>query len=147
MIKKIKLMFLSFSAVFAFALPLAVAGVTYAANPSLNQGQINNNLCGGSNGLFEGQTDQTGCGDTATNRVDSLVSTVINIISVVVGIIAVIMIIIGGFRYVASGGKQESVQGAKNTILYAIIGLVIVALAQIVVHFVINKVNTPSTAT
>ena len=59
-----------------------------------------------------------------------------------VGIIAVIMIIVGGFRYIASGGKQESITAAKNTILYAIIGLVIVALAQIIVKFVLEKSTT-----
>jgi hypothetical protein len=55
------------------------------------------------------------------------------------------MIIIGGFRYITSGGKQESVTSAKNTILYAIIGLVIVALAQIIVRFVLsNSTNLAS---
>ena len=59
----------------------------------------------------------------------------------VVGSISVIMILVGGFRYVTSGGKQESVTGAKNTILYALVGLVIVALSQIVVRFVLDKAN------
>jgi hypothetical protein len=49
------------------------------------------------------------------------------------------MIIIGGLRYVTSGGKQESVTSAKNTILYAVIGLVIIALAQIIARFVLQK--------
>jgi hypothetical protein len=49
------------------------------------------------------------------------------------------MIIYAGFRYVSSGGNDDAVKGAKNTILYAIIGLVIVALAQIIVHFVLAK--------
>jgi hypothetical protein len=56
------------------------------------------------------------------------------------------MIIYGGFRYVTSGGNDASVSGAKNTIIYALIGLVIVALAQVIVHFVLAKaltVNTP----
>jgi hypothetical protein len=52
------------------------------------------------------------------------------------------MIIVAGFRYITSGGKQESVTGAKNTILYAVIGLIIVALAQIIVRFVLNKATT-----
>ena len=40
-----------------------------------------------------------------------------------VGVLSVVMLIFGGFRYVISGGKKESVTNAKNTILYAIIGL------------------------
>jgi amino acid transporter len=70
---------------------------------------------------------------------NTLAKTVITVLSAVVGIVAVIMIMFAGFRYVTSGGKEESVKSAKNTILYAIIGLVIVALAQIIVHFVLNK--------
>jgi hypothetical protein len=49
------------------------------------------------------------------------------------------MLIIGGFRYITSGGNSEGIGKAKNTIIYAIIGLIIVALAQIIVQFVLNK--------
>ena len=58
----------------------------------------------------------------------------------VVGVIAVIMIIIGGLRYITSGGDSNNTKGAKDTILYAIIGLVVVAMAQVIVKFVLNKV-------
>jgi len=50
------------------------------------------------------------------------------------------MIIFGGFKYITSGGDAGGVTGAKNTILYAIVGLVIVALAQVIVRFVIGTV-------
>ena len=56
----------------------------------------------------------------------------------VVGIIAVIMLIIGGIRYVTSGGDAKKVTDAKNTVLYAIIGLVIAFLAFAIVNFVIS---------
>jgi hypothetical protein len=49
------------------------------------------------------------------------------------------MIVVGGFRYVTSAGDSTKVGSAKNTILYALIGLIIVALAQIVVRFVLSK--------
>jgi TRAP-type C4-dicarboxylate transport system permease small subunit len=68
-----------------------------------------------------------------------MIKKIINILSVIVGVVAVIMIIIGGFRYITSGGSSDKVTGAKNTILYAIIGLIIVALAQVIVRFVLNK--------
>ncbi len=138
MIHKLKLLMLSLSSMFVLAMPLAVG----TASAAVSQQDINNNLCAGSNIDFTNQTNcdsTTGTGDKA----NSLLKTVINILSLLVGAVAVIMLIIGGFRYVTSGGKQESVTAAKNTILYAIIGLVIVALAQIVVQFVLNKLNTP----
>ena len=63
---------------------------------------------------------------------------VTNVILYIVGIIAVIMLIIGGIRYVVSGGDAKKVTDAKNTVLYAIIGLVICFLAFAIVNFVIN---------
>lgn len=74
--------------------------------------------------------------------IDSTIASIINLISVAVGIAAVIMIIVGGFRYVTSAGNQELVKSAKNTIVYAIVGLVIVALAQAIVAFVLNKATS-----
>jgi uncharacterized membrane protein len=68
----------------------------------------------------------------------SIIETVINVFSIVVGVVSVIMIIIGGLKYITSGGDSGNVSGAKNTILYAIIGLVVVALAQIIVRFVLD---------
>lgn len=60
-----------------------------------------------------------------------------NTILYIVGIVAVIMLIIGGIRYVISGGDAKKVTDAKNTILYAIIGLIICFLAFAIVNFVI----------
>lgn len=81
----------------------------------------------------------------ASSHLDNVIKEIINVLSIAVGVAAVVMIIVGGFRYVSSGGKQESVAAAKNTILYAIIGLVIVALAQVLVRFVLFHTINPST--
>jgi glucose uptake protein GlcU len=56
----------------------------------------------------------------------------------IIGIIAVVMLIVGGIRYVTSGGDAKKVTDAKNTVLYAIIGLVIAFLAYAIVNFVIS---------
>lgn len=77
----------------------------------------------------------------AESEVSSLVVTVVDILSLIVGAASVVMLIIGGFRYVISGGDANSISAAKNTILYAIVGLVIVALAQFIVRFVLNRVT------
>ena len=61
-----------------------------------------------------------------------------NTILYIVGIIAVVMLIIGGIKYVVSGGDSKKVTDAKNTVLYAIIGLVIAFLAFAIVNFVIT---------
>ncbi len=83
----------------------------------------------------------------SAEQVDNIITTVINIVSIIVGIVAVIMIIIGGFKYITSNGDSGAVSGAKNTILYAIVGLVVVALAQIIVRFVVNRLTTETATT
>lgn len=70
---------------------------------------------------------------------------VTNTILYIVGIIAVIMLIIGGIRYVVSGGDSKKVTDAKNTVLYAIIGLVIAFLAFAIVNFVISALPSSPT--
>lgn len=97
-------------------------------------------------GLNKGTCLSTSTADCNTQdpeqTVNDIIEDVINIFSIVVGVVSVIMIIVGGLKYITSGGDSGSVGGAKNTILYAIIGLVIVALAQVVVRFVLGRVES-----
>ena len=64
-----------------------------------------------------------------------------------IGIISVVMIIIGGIRYATSGGNAEKVKSAKNTILYAVVGLAVALLALAIVNFVNTTVNPDTTPT
>jgi TRAP-type C4-dicarboxylate transport system permease small subunit len=115
---------------------------TVFADDTTTSPELKNGLCAGVNldvnsncntgGLSQGQANQ---------KLNNIIHTIINLLSVVVGVVAVIMIIIGGLRYITSGGSDTSVTGAKNTILYAIIGLIIVALAQVMVRFILSKVT------
>ncbi len=87
-------------------------------------------------------TGDKGCDSPKDSpSVDSTLALVVNVLSVLVGVIAVVMVIIGGLKYIMSQGDSTQLNSAKNTILYAIIGLVIVVLAQIIVHFVIYRVS------
>jgi cytochrome bd-type quinol oxidase subunit 2 len=86
-------------------------------------------------------TDPSTNPDEAGVKVDDTVRTVINAFSWVVGIISVIMIIVGGVKYITSSGDSSNVTSAKNTILYAVIGLVVVAMAQFVVLFVLSQLE------
>jgi cytochrome bd-type quinol oxidase subunit 2 len=100
------------------------------------------------NGLCDGVNLQAGSGATcddvadASGKVNGLITLIINIFSLVVGVVSVIMIIIGGLKYITSSGDSNNITSAKNTILYAIIGLVVVALAQFIVKFVLAKALT-----
>lgn len=136
MLKKLKMNLLQLSAlalVFSFAAPGVVA-----AQESAN---IGGSLCSGAKNLqlsTEG-SDEECADDDPSDKVNNLITQIINIVSVIVGIVAVLMIIYGGFKYITSGGDSGNITTAKNTILYAIIGLVIVALAQFIVRFVLSK--------
>ena len=68
-----------------------------------------------------------------------------NTVLMAVGLISVIMLIFGGLRYITSGGDAKKVTDAKNTILYAIIGLVICVLSYAIVNFVITTIGGAST--
>lgn len=63
-------------------------------------------------------------------------SEITNVLLFVIGAIAVIMIVIGGLRYVISGGDAKQVDAAKNTILYAIIGIIVAILAYAIINFI-----------
>ena len=82
------------------------------------------------------QIGGTGTGNTASDFT-SLISNIINILLFLIGAVAVIMIIVGGLRYVTSGGDTASTKGARDTILYAVIGLVIAIMAYAIVNFVL----------
>lgn len=124
------------SAAILVFVPLAVPAVASAAS------DIENDLCGGTNLSV---SDASGCSsqsiNNSTGKINSFITTLVNIFSVVVGIVAVIMILVGGFNYITSGGDSNKITSARTTIMYALIGLVIVALAQFMVQFVLNKIT------
>ena len=87
-----------------------------------------------------GVCDASGnCSGDAAGTLSGTIRTVVTLLSAAVGVVAVIMIIVGGFRYITSAGSPEQAKSARNTIIYAVVGLIIVALAQIIVHFVLSK--------
>lgn len=94
-------------------------------------------------GACEGGTNAAVCNGTGDSA-PALIKNVINTILVVLGMIAVIMIIIGGIRYTTSNGDSGSTKSAKDTILYAVIGLVVAILAFAIVNFVVAAFSTGS---
>ena len=140
---KLKRISLSIVAALGLIAPAMVPAVAHAqADKTINDGGLQ---CGAALKFQTSgcETDTSGAGA----QVENIIQVSINIISIVVAVAAVIMIIIGGFRYITSNGDPGSVSGAKNTILYAIVGLVIVALAQIIVRFVVGQLTGTATST
>lgn len=137
MLRKIKKQLsLALASVF-LALSLGTGMALAVTPPNLQQG-----TCTGAELKFE-TTPGTACNTfKEEDNVNEVVALVINIFSVVVGIIAVVMIVYGGFKFITSGGDSGKVTSARNTIIYAIIGLAIVALAQTIAKFVLEKTPT-----
>lgn len=82
--------------------------------------------------------DNANTGSTNTS-VGDIIRSIVNILLFIIGAVAVIMIVIGGFKYVVSNGDSGQVKSAKDTIFYAIIGLVIAILAYAIVNWVIQQ--------
>lgn len=70
-----------------------------------------------------------------------VITNLTNVLLFVVGALAVIMIIVGGLRYVVSGGNTTAVTAARNTILYALVGLIIAFLAFAAINFVLGNLT------
>lgn len=138
--KKLTFTIFTLLATVSFVLP-------FASTQSASAQEIEKNLQCGANLEFDVPIE--GCetdanGNSAAERVDEIVSQVINILSLAVGVVAVVMIIVGGLRYITSGGDSSNVTGAKNTILYAVVGLIVVAFAQVIVRFVVDRATLTS---
>lgn len=141
MTRKIKKYLIASLTILALSSPVLLPATSFAACGTIAN-QVNN-------GVNQATSSSQGCGTTTIGTgIKNTAVTVVNILSVVVGVVAVIMIIYGGFRYITSGGESGNVSSAKNTLLFAIVGLIIVALAQVIVRWVIgtstNIANSPA---
>ncbi len=117
----------------AVSLSLFVASpgmVLAAADPT---GAAKNHVCEGISGQVGGD-----CTRSQSARLSGVMKNVLNVLSIIAGVAAVIMIIISGMKYITSGGDSSSVASAKNTLIYAVVGLIVVALSQFIVFFVLD---------
>ncbi len=137
MISKIKKLVSAALIVPAFALVVGVVAQPAPAHAAFEKG-----LSDGASSA-QGKDQQ---GDAASlfgeGGQGGIFRTITNVMLFLIGAISVIMLIIGGIRYVVSGGDSTAVQNAKNTILYAIVGVVVAILAYAVVNFVITSFSS-----
>jgi len=115
------------------ALPIASYGNFASFIPVCDSGQVASNtpVCSD----VQKQNSSNG------NVIIDIIKDVINIISYIVGIAAVVIIVISGLRLIVSGGDANTVKEAKLGLMGAVIGIVVVALAQSFVIFVLDKVR------
>jgi ABC-type Fe3+ transport system permease subunit len=77
-------------------------------------------------------------GSGQSDDLGAKIKIIVNILLYILGAIAVVMIVIGGIRYTTSNGDSSAITSAKNTILYAVVGLVVAILAYALVNFILD---------
>ena len=80
-------------------------------------------------------------GTGGSKDIGPIIKDIVNALLFILAAVAVIMIVIGGIRYTISQGDSSAVTSAKNTILYAVIGLVVAILAYAIVNFVVDRLT------
>jgi hypothetical protein len=92
-------------------------------------------ICGGVGG-----SGGANCNVNGQPTVNGTIDNVVDIMSAIAGIAAVVMIIIAGFRFVTANGDSGTIASARRTVLYALVGLVVVGISQILVKFVLTDI-------
>lgn len=82
--------------------------------------------------------DEQGCRD-ARGDANGLIKLALNMLSIIAGVIAIIMLIVSGLKYIMSQGDASQISSAKNSLIYAVVGLVVVAASQVIVQFVLAR--------
>lgn len=125
-VKKVSQIFTGAAAAATLAAGRAMAIADTVANPTSNPAQEGADIAKG---------------DFMPEDLTAVFHRITNTVLIVIGAVSVIMLIWGGLRYVISGGDSKKVTDAKNTILYAIIGLIICLLAYSIINFVITAIS------
>lgn len=77
---------------------------------------------------------------TSSGTLISAITNIVNALLTLAAIIAAIFVIIGGVRYITAQGDEDAVAAAKNTVIYAIIGVVVIALSAVIINFIITAI-------
>jgi hypothetical protein len=128
------------------AVPVLAAGVAGLVAPHVGAAAASDNGLGLRKGVGSAKgNDQVSClfgsEKEGCTEGSGIFQIIVNVILFIVGAVAVIMIVIGGVRYTVSNGDSNAVQGAKNTIMYAIVGLVVAIIAYALVNFVVVNIG------
>lgn len=74
-------------------------------------------------------------------QVNGIIKTIVEVLLTAVGAISIIMIVIGGIMFALSSGDAQKAAKARNTVLYAVVGLAVSLFASAIVNFVFNRFN------
>jgi cytochrome bd-type quinol oxidase subunit 2 len=141
--KLVVLLLIPFLITFAFGLNLKVSAFDLfgrACNGNQVQGGINDGRAKKVKSPVCTSNNEASGSNKKDNVVLDTIHQAINIVAVVTGLAAVLMVVIAGFSYATAGGNSEEVKKAKNRILWAAVGLIIISLAWTITSFITDKV-------
>lgn len=143
MIQKIKRQLLIMTSALMVLVPAGTVATVGVASAGTCKSSIASRVAEGATKSSPSGSDGISCSSTGVDdsAITNLARRIVTTFSIIVGAASVIMIIYGGFRYIISGGESGRVGAAKTSLIYAVVGLVIVALAQLIIHFVLNQTN------
>ena len=90
-------------------------------------------------GTSEADACQSKPGDNPISGPTGILMTVTNVVALLAGVTAVIIIIIAGFQFVFSSGDPQKAASARNAIIYAAVGLVVIVVARSIIAFVVTE--------
>lgn len=94
------------------------------------------NICSGNENSVYCKNKNTG-----ETQVNGIIKTIVEVLLTAVGAISIIMIVIGGIMFALSSGDAQKAAKARNTVLYAVVGLAVSLFASAIVNFVFNRFN------
>ncbi|PID33192.1 hypothetical protein CR969_02115 [Candidatus Saccharibacteria bacterium] len=118
---------------------IGIIAAAFMALPLVSSPALASNVdiygaCNGSNSEI--------CKESKNQDVKKVVKPIIEFLLYIVGVLAVGMMIFGGIKYITSAGDSNKTGAAKNTILYAVIGLVVAIFAYGIVQFVYDRISS-----
>lgn len=120
---------------------IGIGGNTYAANPLEEACSVTSKSKDKTSEASACQVDETK--NPISGGTDSLLFKISVMVSALAGSIAVIMMIVAGISMMTAGGDSQKFGNARNTVIFAAVGLIIIAIAQSLISFVIIKATTP----
>jgi len=122
---------------FAVAMSVVLMGSVTTPALSMAAGIQTSDACAGLNAL-NGKNSGT-CDKSSQSSLQGIIHFAVQTLAWVLGVAAIIMIILSGFKYITAGGDSGKISSAKNTLIFALVGLVVAALAQFMVSFVLSS--------
>lgn len=130
MVKKLTLIFFITVALFSISPSTSIYSVDFLDKTCQESGVTGSSFC------------ENVSSESSKNRIlgsEGIITKITQAAVYLTGAISLVVVTVGGFRYAISGGDSNAITVAKNTILYALVGLSVAIFAQAMVSFVLSK--------